>query len=133
MNAFTGIQLVGFGPFLEDAITMDMQIIAISQDTVKVALTGRLDVEGSGIIDLPFNTVVGSNRNILVDLSAVTFVASIAIRTLVLGAKTLERRGKKLLLLNPQPKVEYVLKMIGVTDLLPIVRDENEAVAVFSS
>jgi anti-anti-sigma factor len=112
---------------------MDMQVIAISQDAVKVVLEGRLDVEGSGKIDLPFNTVVGANRNILVDMSAVTFVASIAVRTFVLGAKTVQRRGGKLLLLNPQSKVEYVLKMIGVTDLLPIVNNEQEAEAAFMS
>ena len=65
--------------------------------------------------------------------SDATFVASIGIRTLVIGAKIVQRRGGKLLLLSPQADVEQVLKTIGVTDLLPIMRDEAEAMAAIRS
>jgi anti-sigma B factor antagonist len=112
---------------------MDMQITAIAPDAVRVVLSGRLDMAGSAKIDLAFNAAAGSNRNILVDMSAVTFVASIGIRTLVIGAKTVQRRGGKLLLLSPQADVEQVLETIGVTDLLPIMRDEAEAMAAIRS
>jgi len=107
---------------------MDMQITSMAQDAVKVVLTGRLDSIGSAKVDLPFNAVAGANRHVLVDMSAVTFVASIGIRTLMLGAKTIQRRGGKLLLLNP---LQDVLETIGVTDMLPIVRNEAEAMAAF--
>jgi anti-anti-sigma factor len=110
---------------------MDMQITSMAQDAVKVVLTGRLDSIGSAKVDLPFNAVAGANRHVLVDMSAVTFVASIGIRTLMLGAKTIQRRGGKLLLLNPLQEVEHVLETIGVTDMLPIVRNEAEAMAAF--
>jgi anti-anti-sigma factor len=116
---------------LEDRLFMDMQVSAISDDAARVVLAGRLDAAGSAKIDLPFNAVAGSSRHVLVDLSAVTFVASIGIRTLVLGAKAIQRRGGKLLLLNPQPEVERALETIGVTDLLPLVRSEAEALAAF--
>ena len=49
----------------------------------------------------------------------------------MLGAKTIQRRGGKLLLLNPLQEVEHVLETIGVTDMLPIVRNEAEAMAAF--
>ena len=106
---------------------MDMQVTAISADAVRVVLDGRLDMAGSAKIDVAFNVAAGANRNVIVDMSAVTFVASIGIRTLVIGAKTVQRRGGKLLLLSPQSDVEQVLETIGVTDLLPIVRDEADA------
>jgi anti-sigma B factor antagonist len=106
---------------------MDMQVTAISADAVRVVLDGRLDMAGSAKIDVAFNAAAGANRNVIVDMSAVTFVASIGIRTLVIGAKTVQRRGGKLLLLSPQSDVEQVLETIGVTDLLPIVRDEADA------
>lgn len=108
---------------------MEMQVTAISQVSARIVLTGRLDLAGSAKIDLPFNAAAGSNRNILVDMSGVTFVASIGIRTLVLGAKTVQRRGGRLLLVSPQAEVEQVLEMTGVLDLLPIMRDEAEAMA----
>src|ERR1700761_8678787 len=105
---------------------MEMQVTPISEVSAKVVLTGRLDLAGSARIDLPFNAAAGSNRNLLVDMAGVTFVASIGIRTLGLGAKTVQRRGGRLLLISPQPEVEQVLEMTGVLDLLPIVRDESE-------
>jgi anti-anti-sigma factor len=108
---------------------MEMQVTAISKVSARVVLTGRLDLAGSAKIDLPFNATAGSNRNILVDMSGVTFVASIGIRTLVLGAKTVQRRGGRLLLISPRAEVEQVLEMTGVLDLLPVVRDEAEAMA----
>jgi anti-sigma B factor antagonist len=108
---------------------MEMQVTAISPLSARVVLTGRLDLAGSAKIDLPFNATAGSNRNILVDMSGVTVVASIGIRTLVLGAKTVQRRGGRLLLISPQAAVEQVLEMTGVLDLLPVVRDEAEAIA----
>jgi anti-anti-sigma factor len=108
---------------------MDMQVATIDWDSVRIILNGRLDMAGSAKIDLPFCAAAGSNRNIVVDMSAVTFIASIGIRTLVIGAKTVQRRGGRLLLLNPRPDVEQVLETIGVTDLLPIMRDEAEAMA----
>jgi anti-anti-sigma factor len=112
---------------------MEMQVTAISAIAAKVVLTGRLDLAGSAKIDLPFNAAAGSNRNILVDMSGVTFVASIGIRTLVLGAKTVQRRGGRLLLISPQAEVEQVLEITGVLDLLPIVRDEAAALAAIDS
>jgi anti-anti-sigma factor len=108
---------------------MEMQVTAISDISARIVLTGRLDLTGSGKIDLAFNAVAGSNRYIVVDISGVTFVASIGIRTLVLGAKTVQRRGGRLLLLNPQAEVEQVLEMTGVLDLLPVVHSEAEAMA----
>nr|WP_294524864.1 STAS domain-containing protein [uncultured Rhodopila sp.] len=108
---------------------MEMHFTTILQDTARVVLAGRLDTAGSAAIDLPFSAAAGSHRHILVDMSAVTFVASIGVRTLVLGAKTVQRRGGKLLLINPRPEVEQVLQTIGVADMLPIVHGEAEAIA----
>ena len=110
---------------------MEMNVTAMPRNGARVVLVGRLDAAGAAKIDLPLSAAAGSNRHLLVDMSAVTFVASIGIRTLVLGAKTIQRRGGKLLLLSPRPEVEQVLQTIGVTDLLPIVRDEAEVVAAF--
>jgi anti-sigma B factor antagonist len=126
------LQSVDFGANARIRFPMEMQVSAISQDAVKVVLAGRLDAVGSARIDLPFSAVTGSNRHVLIDMSGVTFVASIGIRTLVLGAKTVQRRGGKLLLLSPQADIENVLETIGVIDLLPVVHDEAEATTAFA-
>jgi anti-anti-sigma factor len=112
---------------------MNMDVTEIAQGMVKVKLAGRLDMAGAARIDLGFSAIAGANRGIVVDLSDVTFLASIGIRTLVLGAKTVLRRGGKLVLLSPTPDVEQVLEVTGVTDLMPILRDEASAVSAVTT
>jgi anti-anti-sigma factor len=112
---------------------MDMQVADIASGAVMVTLRGRLDITGAAKIDLPFNTVIGSTRGVVVDMSEVTFLASIGIRTLVLGAKQLRRRGGNLVLLNPHPEAEKVLDLTGITDILVISRDEASAIAAVTA
>lgn len=111
---------------------MEMQVVKITQDVVQIKLTGRLDMAGAVQIDLGFSAVSGANRGIIVDLADVTFLASIGIRTLVLGAKTVQRRGGKLVLLNPTSDVEQVLEVTGMTDMMPIMHDSAAAIATVS-
>lgn len=112
---------------------MDMQVVEIAQGVVRVILKGRLDIPGAAKIEMGFNVLAGSNRGIVVDMSDVTFVASLGIRVLVLGAKALQRRGGALVLLNPLPDVEAVLETTGITDLLPILHDEAAAIAAVTA
>jgi anti-anti-sigma factor len=112
---------------------MDMQVAEIAQGVARVVLKGRLDIQGAAKIDLEFSAVAGSRRGVVVDMSEVTFLASIGIRVLVLGAKALQRRGGSLVLLSPTPDVEQVLEVTGITDLLPIMRDEAAAVAAVTA
>ena len=106
---------------------MDMQTTPVRQGVVTVVLTGRLDVMGAGKIDVQFNAIAGSHRGVIVDMAGVDFLASIGIRTLLLGAKTMQRRGGTLVLLSPQPEVVKVLEITGVLDLLPIAASHDEA------
>src|SRR5262249_47399914 len=97
--------------------------------TAKVALTGRLDIAGADVVALPLATLAGAKQGIVVDMSGVTFIASIGIRHLVSAAKALSRRGGRLVLLNPSPLLAEALTTSGVTALLPIVRSDSEAAA----
>lgn len=110
-----------------------MQTESIATGVVRVVLEGRLDITGAGIIDLQFNAIAGSHRGVIVDLGSVSFLASIGIRTLLLGAKAIQRRGGSLVLLNPVDEVEKVLEVTGVTELMPIYRDTAAAVAAVSA
>jgi anti-sigma B factor antagonist len=108
---------------------MKMEVEPIATGAVKVILAGRLDITGAGTIDLQFNAIAGSHRGVIVDLASVSFLASIGIRTLLLGAKAVQRRGGTFILLNPVEEVEKVLEVTGVTDLMPIYRNSDEALA----
>jgi anti-anti-sigma factor len=112
---------------------MKMIVEPVGPGVVKVVLDGRLDITGAGIIDLQFNAIAGSHRSVVVDLAGVSFLASIGIRTLLLGAKAVQRRGGQFILLNPVDQVERVLETMGVTDLMPIYRDSEAALAAASA
>ena len=111
---------------------MKMQVEPAASGVVKVILEGRLDITGAGVIDLQFNAIAGSHRGVVVDLANVSFLASIGIRTLLLGAKAVQRRGGVFVLLNPVVEVEKILEVTGVVDLMPVYRDSEAALAAVS-
>jgi anti-sigma B factor antagonist len=98
----------------------------------RVTLVGKLDIAGAQTIEQPMATLSGSKCNVVVDMNAVDFIASIGIRHLVLAAKAIARGSCKLVLLNPNELVTGVLVTTGLQDLLPIVRSEDEARAVLA-
>ena len=55
------------------------------------------------------------------------FLASIGIRTLLLAAKAVTRRGGKIVLFNPDSNVTSILQMAGIDTLVPICRSLDEA------
>ena len=79
------------------------------------------------MIALPPATLAGGKKGVVVDLSEVTFLASIGIRHLVSATKALARKGGKLVLVNPTDAVKEVLVTSGVTDLMPIVATDSAA------
>jgi len=84
-------------------------------------LTGRMDIEGTGEIDLKLNVATTEERAYLIaDLSDVDFMSSIGIGALVRVAKAVRRRGGNLVLLNPQPVVRLVLEKTGIPELMSI-------------
>jgi anti-sigma B factor antagonist len=109
-----------------------MQIVIADQSgpTAKVGLVGKLDIAGAEVIALPLATLAGAKTGVVIDMSGVTFIASIGIRHLVSATKALARRGGRLVLVNPNEMVKGVLVTSGVADLMPIVANESEAQAL---
>jgi anti-sigma B factor antagonist len=108
---------------------MKMQTDQIGGTVTKASLNGKLDIAGAHAIDLPFNVMVGSKRAIVVDLTDVTFIASMGLRTLIMGAKAVASKGGKMVLLSPTEDVAKVLEDSGTTTIIPIYNDLSEAVS----
>jgi anti-anti-sigma factor len=93
-----------------------------------IKLSGRMDIQGTGALDTPFAAKSASVKSkVIVDISQVEFMASIGIRMLLSNAKAQDRRGGKMILLNPQPLVEETLRVAGIDKLIPIYTDLAEA------
>jgi anti-sigma B factor antagonist len=88
--------------------------------TATVTLTGRLDIAGAEAVAMPLATLSGAKSNLMVDMSGVTFIASIGLRHLVSAAKAVARRGGSLVLLNPNAVVTEVITTSGLASLLPM-------------
>jgi anti-anti-sigma factor len=92
-----------------------------------IKLKGRLDIIGTGAIEIKFaGYCAGENPRIAVDLAEVDFLASIGIRLLMLTAKSLASHGGRMVLLSPTPDVKGVLDITGIPGIIPIC-DELES------
>ena len=98
----------------------------------RVVLDGRLDIEGAQAIDLRMNVVAGSAQRLLVDLSSVTFLGSMGLRSIVVPAQAVKRRGGKTVLFKPSPMVEEVLRAASINVLVPVCHDMQTALAALA-
>jgi len=104
----------------------------IDNGVTKIVISGRIDIAGSGEIDTPLSVAGGTRRNVVVDLSGVSFMASLGLRSIVLSGKAILRKGGKIVILSPQPIVEEVITTSGIDEIIPIYHDELLAIAAVS-
>ena len=106
---------------------MLMQTEEVAPGVIKANLDGRLDIGGTQQIDLPFNAMAASKRALIVDLSQVVFIASLGLRLLIVAARAVQRKGGRMVLLQPVPDVEAVLVTSGTDQVVPIAHNLDEA------
>ena len=110
---------------------MELKIIKADEDLTHLALSGRLDVVGEREVGVRFKAYTAARKkSALIDLSGVTFLASLGIRMLFLSAKSLAGAGERMVVLNPQPLVEETLRTAGLTELMPIAQSVDEALEI---
>jgi len=111
---------------------MRMQVDELDGGVTKVTLEGDLDAKGSGEIEVSFAAITGARLKLVVDMSLVGFLASIGIRTLLSAAKTVTRRGGKLVLSGANADVTKVLEVSGAAQLLTLAAGQDEALAALA-
>lgn len=109
-----------------------MQIDSNDVDGVKrVALAGRLDTAGVGAGELGFTAlVVGAGRPVIIDLAEVSFIASLAVRMFISSARSLARKGGKLVLYGANDAVAEIIETMGLDEIVPVAADEAGALAL---
>lgn len=113
---------------------MDLQVQQLADGIDRVNLAGRLDSAGVEAIDHRLSALTATQAAcVLVDLSQVSFLASIGIRTLLTNARALRQRGGKMALLSPQTLVEEVLRVTGIESMIPIFHDVAAASAALKA
>jgi len=108
---------------------MEMQVEELEGGVTNVVLRGRLDSAGVEAIEPRFKEVIGSKKAIVVDLSQVNFLTSLAVRMLVFGARAVTNNGGKLVLSSPNEWVSFVLKAMEIEQFVPVAFDHSAAIA----
>lgn len=98
----------------------------------KVNLRGRLDAAGARAMDGTFSRLAGTQQQLIVDMSRVSFIASTGLRTLIAGARGIAERGGRMAVLQPEPSVESVLIGSGIDQIIPVCRTLPDAVLTVS-
>src|SRR5579864_4637121 len=98
----------------ERSACMTISTESMEGGITRVLLDGRLDIQGAQAIDLKMNVLAGSSKLLLIDLTNVSFLGSMGLRSLLLPAQAVKRHGGKTALLNPTPMVEEVLRASNI-------------------
>jgi anti-anti-sigma factor len=100
----------------------------VAPGVTKVNLRGRLDAAGARAIEGPFTTLARTQYDMLVDLSRVTFIASMGLRVMIATCRTLAEHGGRMGFLRPDTAVEAVLISSGTDTMIPVFQDLGEAI-----
>jgi anti-anti-sigma factor len=107
---------------------MDIEVLEQAEALTRLALAGRLDVVGADSSGKKLDELLGGRGvNAVVDIAGVDFIASMGIGVLLRNANALGRKGRRLVLLSPQPLVEEVLRMAGLDQVTPLAHSSEEA------
>jgi anti-anti-sigma factor len=97
----------------------------------RIVLVGRLDTAGVDVVETRFGAaIVPNGKNTIVDLSGVTFLASMGIRMLISTTRALSRKGGRLVMFGATPGVQDVIETAALTDIIPLAASENDALGL---
>jgi anti-anti-sigma factor len=113
---------------------MEMTLTELAGPITCVRLHGRLDAAGADAIGVRFTAaVVASGHDAVVDLSDVSFVASMGIRLLISVARAIGTKGHRVALFGASGPVQGVLDDVALDQLMPVAPTESEALAALAA
>ena len=106
-------------------MAVDISFEDVNENFRRISLSGRLDIPGTDAIALQFTALaVATQQRVVVNLSAISFLASIGIRALITNAKALQQRGGKMVLfVGDNAAVTKTLEATGIDTLIPMFVD----------
>lgn len=112
---------------------MDMQFTDVGGVT-KAVLGGRLDSISVGEVETRFvANIVPKEQPAVVDLSDVSFIASLGIRMLIGTARALQRCNARFAMFGANEAVMEIIETTSLTEIIPVVGTEAEALAVVAA
>jgi anti-sigma B factor antagonist len=103
-------------------------------DVLVIKLPTRLDAAGLSVIERDFSEAVTAHKGkVLADMSDVSFVASLALRMLLMNLKSLQPQGGDLRLAGLQPQIAEIFRKSRFDTLFKIYADCDTALAAYAA
>jgi anti-sigma B factor antagonist len=111
---------------------MDIVITDLSGVT-KAAFSGRLDTANVNQFEASFIArIVPMAQPTVIDLTNVTFIASLGIRMLLSAARVISRGGAKFVMYGATPAVMDIIETTALSDIIPVHGSEADALAAIN-
>ena len=108
---------------------MKIEVSELPDNINCIRLDGRMDASGVDLIEMRFSSVVvSSGRNAVVDLSGVSFIASMGIRMLIATARAVRFKQTKMVLFGAPGAVQAVLDTVALDQIVPITSNQQLAI-----
>lgn len=108
----------------------DVQFAEVSGVT-KAIMDGRLDTAGVDALEIRFlSGIAAAGSAAIVDLSQVTYVASLGIRMLLTAARSVRNKGGQLAVFGASSAVMDIIHSTAISDVIPVLQSEAEALAI---
>ncbi|MBC2665271.1 STAS domain-containing protein [Novosphingobium flavum] len=109
-------------------------VVSEVSGVTKAALEGRLDTANVDRVEQSLTaSILPLGRHTMIDLTKVTFIASLGIRMLLSLARSLARHKARLVMFGASPHVLEILETTALSDIIPQYASEGEAIAAISS
>jgi len=103
-------------------------------DVLVIKLPSRLDAAGLSVIERDFSETVAAHKGkVLADMSDVSFVASLALRMLLMNLKSLQSHGGDLRLAGLQPQITEIFRKSRFDTLFKTYADRDAALAAYAA
>lgn len=87
-------------------------------DRTRAAIVGEVDLSNAAELEAELEAAAADSKSVLVDLTAVTYLDSRGIRSLVEVARRLQRLGVELVVLAPSDSIAGgALRLVGIPEL----------------
>ena len=108
---------------------MSLEFEDLNDGLRRIKLSGRHDIAGTESLSIKFTNLASAvARRVVVDLTAVSFLASIGIRELITNAKAQQQRGGRVVLfVGDNVLVAKTLEVTGIDALIPMFANAAEA------
>ena len=99
----------------------------IGEDAIFLKLAGKLIYDTEEDVTLTFEEITQMGRNVLLDVSELSYVNSSGLGIMINFLKNLRNNGRKLVLINPSVEVRMLFEITSLDKMFQIAKNLDEA------